>query len=452
MLNRFKLLNARPSASASPTDIWEVQEKKTNEEYIAKIFIEQVFNIEKNNFVEPTTSVLLNHEINVYQYLKEQLIEDRNVRNILRIIDTAEFDFEEAFKVIERSNIVKQKNLTSNQIVRNLLNNCRYMLFRPPGGRKAVTTSTTLNAPISEDEHIVNGLELFRVKFKSILTPVIRGGSLSSMLIKNEKTIPPWIFMRYMYVLFTTLSAMSDSGVNQNDLHFGNVLVDENFAGGPEFRKRYFLISPSEDALLIDNDLTLFIYDFDRAAIRGGKGKYTEQLNRVRRGGNCPEFHPKRDFLKILCLMYHFLNQTNFNSKYKKRFERIKNEIMDKLITSSVIRKAILLENGACWLQTAENDSIHCDAELLNSGMLEGGDIMNWCFRYCSWQKNVVRFKNDRLCPNEVKLINQFSSDLPNARLKEAIYHNTQFISEFETQKKNQILQKILNIILELRK
>jgi hypothetical protein len=451
-LNNFTLVHARPSASASPTDIWEVEEKKTKQIYIMKVFIVSILNSDTNSFEQTLNSILLDHELKVYEYLRDELIQKRNVRNILRLIDAVEFDFPEAYNFIRSSKVAK--NLSDNQIIRNLINNSKFML-QPKGGRKSVLTPTTSNSTIPMYANKLDNLDLYKENFRAIVSPIIAGGSLSSYIMKNIKNITPWTLMRYVYIIFTTLGAMSKSGINQNDLHFGNVLIDDKFTGGPEFRKNYFLINAEGDGLFVDLESTLFIYDFDRAAVRGGKGAYKKQLEYVRGGGNCPEFHPKRDFLKILCLLYHLLvdQKNNFNPKYRKRYERIQNDIMSKIIIDPTIRDMVeRINDHACWLQTDYNDSIYCDAKLLDKGLVDEDYITNWCFSYCSWYKNVVHFKNDRLCPSELKLINKFSSGLSNSKLKELIYYNTQFIYEIDTYRKNQIQQKLLNIILELRK
>jgi hypothetical protein len=143
----------------------------------------------------------------------------------------------------------------------------------------------------------------------------------------------------------------------------------------------------------------------------------------------------------------------SFNPRYKKRFERIRKDIITQLITNPTIQHMVRsINDHACWLKTDYNDSIYCDEKLLDTGMIHEDDIVNWSFSYCSWHKNMIQLNKERICPGELELIEQFSTGLSKSQLKEAIHYNTQFMADTDTRKKNQIREKLLNIILELRK
>jgi hypothetical protein len=240
-------------------------------------------------------------------------------------------------------------------------------------------------------------------------------------------------FMNIMWVVFTTIACMSRVGINQNDLHWGNILFDKNYYGRTRFHKKKYIMCYNDDKILIDLPATPVIYDFDRAS---KEGVSMAILSRYRAGGNCPEYHKKRDFMRTLCIMYkyvsYFANEPGSDPLYKK----IQREIYTVLIKKDNIRKQFDDQNDmSCWMSEGFN-SVQCSDNDLNNGLEDINLILSWIKSYTSFKKiNRKDFEDSKKygegseANKKVKsFLLEFFKQMPDKETEEYIKYNLQVV------------------------
>lgn len=480
-LSDFILIKGLESNSASSTDIWvvkEVEDKKdedfeSDQEYIMKVFIEKILfkddTASKFRYTIPVLDDfnLLNGEISIYQLIKKQLINNRNVRNIVPIKTSTEFNSTQEYEFLVKS--IKPTNKKQQQnIVRNMIYNALYMLgFEESRTNIKKISSNSVypqsvynimgqpnyevyynNITASPSRPNTGTYSFVEYKMKSIVTPYIKGSTFHDYLKDNSNTLTPEELMRYVYILLVTNYQMSEVGINQNDLHWQNILMDANFTGSKNFAKKYFTFM-DDNCIYIDLKYTLFIYDFDRAVVINQPNKI---LKKYQHGGNCPEFHKKRDFLKTLCILHKYLesNMKFFNKDYRSTFEKIKNDLMNVVIQTEYIRKSIKKAGDrSCWLgyrkyineNTYENFSVYCEAEELEKGIADRKDILNWCLSYTGFDS--IDFSDplyyDNLFGPEIKIIRTFLKQTENMDIDTLLEHNIQYVDDVGKTIKNRV-------------
>ena len=415
----------------SRSDIWWVKNNEINYECIMKIsflFVTLVTPTGEASKYEPASGKLLNHEIAIYQYILRNLIQNRNVRNVLRIVDALLIDAENVF------NFLQTTGLNENQLKQNIVDNFNFMLgFTPERTRidkKSLQQIAELKGPLVTGAYKVQAQADYTksLQLQALVTPKLQG--TFDQFVFSRK-LSSWEFMRYMFILFTTLSELAVQGINQNDMHFGNVLVDKTFTGGPEFDKNYLLVF-NQSCIVVDLPYTLFIYDFNLSTCNLEMGKMVKPIldrPEYKGKGNCPNFHPKRDFFRLLCSMYHFIqtmkNRKAYEPEDEKVFDQIQKEILTRLFLTDSIRKKILKEDSNCWFVNVDGISLLCNDSTLDSGLVGITDILNWCFQYTCWNENVIQvmdIEDEILMESEQKLLKQ------NISLKQ-LENNIQFVS-----------------------
>jgi hypothetical protein len=383
----------------SRSDIWLVKNKEINYDCIMKVSFRSVTMVSssgKTFTYEPSTGKLLTHEISIYQYILANLIQKRNVRNILRIVDAVLLDGESEFKFLQTT------GLPRNQLQQNIVDNFNFMLgFTSERTRIDKKSSKSLQevdlkGPLATGVAKVQAQADYSkpMQLQALVTPKIQG-SFDQFVFSRK--LSSWEFMRYMFILFTTLTELAVQGINQNDMHFGNVLVDKTFTGGSEFNKNYVLVF-NQKCILVDLPYTLFIYDFNLSTCTLEMGKMIKPVldkPDYKRKGICPNFHPKRDFFRLLCSMYHFIQtmkkQKAYDPEDEKVFGQIQSEIISRLFLNETIRKKVIEEDSNCWFVNVDGISLLCNDSALDSGLVGVNDILEWCFQYTCWNENVIR-------------------------------------------------------------
>lgn len=448
ILENFALVQGYDSSSASRTDIWEARDKKTDNVFIFKTFITQFYSTdrrtEKTSEDTPLSADLLLHELNTYKALRSALIDNPliNCRNILCIAGDGQFSALDLKEFLETNT-----NLSSRNIQLNIYNNLLFLLrLSDSHERKAIDTVVKTPKPVTlKDLQIPFGnVDMIRldypIRYHCMITPKIDRESLSDA-IEEGKVINLNNLMRYLFVIAVTILMMSSVGVNQNDLHWGNILLSKNYYGPSPLHKRKYLLIYDDKVLLVDNPRIPILFDFDRAAIQNVRVPDLEADDMYSVGGNCPKFHRKRDFLKFLCCIWHYCN---ILQKRDPAARSIQDEIMTKLIFHDTIRSAIKSSHRACWLTSEDNNiSVLCMSEILDKGMISILDIIRWVeqkanFISCTVNELVAfpKQKASSMGKSKVRtLIQAFSEDLTAEqlsspeKLEDVIRANIQFIN-----------------------
>ena len=431
-MNKLTIIGGFDSNSASPTDIiyGKLTLDSKNYDIICKVFLENYRY--KNKIIKNKNSLLLNHEVDIYKYLRDKVIQPYMIRNILYMIDSRMTSFDDYMSFIKKSSSNRSSELSKlskNQLMRNVITNTKYMIDSSSKTRNKINyKSNSLN--INDSEYMIQGIDIRNSNLKMIITPKIVGNSLAQYIQQNPNMTPNE-FMRYMSIIFITLHSMAIKGINQNDLHWGNILMAEKYYGmfkeSKYQLKDYFLIYENT-LFLIDNKYTPVVYDFDRASV---KGKRINELNWGEEWGNCPKFHPKRDILKMLCCMYWEIILNKFDKK-NESFKTILRELMDTILKSDNLRNAIKKEGiyedqlaSSCWLRGSP--SFLCLDKYLDEDIVDTDKIINWCLKWSNYEH--VNLTNTSFNNNDIlKLAKKFKKQIGENNDPRFLYSNTQFV------------------------
>lgn len=332
------------SGSASRTILLIIRDRRTHKPYFVKMFIESV------NDVYPDTYPLLKHEIDVYDRLYRELT-PLNVRNVLfphRTISGVEY--EDLLSFIGKSN--QSKKFIEKETLELL-----------------------------KDEPELIPRDLSKITYM---------GSISEMVDKEYEDFANFLsdkktfwtsqsLSRYIAILVLTLYQMSTVGVNQNDLHFGNILVSRRRFGPTSFYCPRYLIVTQKHTFIIENEYTLFVFDFDRAAL---EGKFNSHLMGFEHGGNCPEFHEKRDLIRVICAIFQHIYLLIATHSDIFDFQQ---RMLNTLVLDPYIRQRIETAYDTCWLEWRpspnERTSISCIDSWLDNGLASIPEIMHFFFK-----------------------------------------------------------------------
>lgn len=431
LLERFQLIEGFKSGSASRTDIWDVKDLETGARYIFKSFVSefQTFDRRSSRIVAqiPLSADLLIHELNVYRSLRTRLIEppEVNTRNILCVAGDGQFDAKELFEFIQKH----RPDLGRSNIQYNIYENLLFLLrLSKARKREPITLKRSVPTLHQRDLEVPFGnVDVVRldlpIQYRCFFTPKIDQLSLADA-IESGKINSLDSCMRYVYLLFVTLLLTSSVGVNQNDLHWGNILLSQNYFGPSVYHKRVYFLVFNDRLILVDNAYIPFLYDFDRAAIQNRIVPGLEENKYMySRGGNCPKFNPKRDFVKMLCCLWHYLR---ILSRTDPKARTYQDEIMTLLIRDETVREAIRNSHDACWMTTADDsDSVLCIDSHLNNGISSRTGIVQWASERCSYRscglselKDVVRAGPQSVSFKTVKsMCDRFKKDLNGKQL-----------------------------------
>jgi len=461
----FEMVQGFKSNSASNTDIWEAIDKRTQRRVIFKAYI-LAYYLEQNGKVtlerrkesDPDYALLI-HETKVYRSLRDQLIIPYNVRNILCIAGEGRFTSAQLVNFIRTSTKVKPK-LDDASINHNVLSNGRFLLdISRERSRASITSDRWVNTPplTAADLKVplkkTGGYVRFDkpVEYGCMVTPKINQLPFGQFIVAGGFT--PKVFMNYFAVLLLTIFLMSTWGVNQNDLHWYNILMDDKFFGpDPRHKRKYFVVY-GEEVYLIDNPYILYLYDFDRAAVSKHINQTLTSRTHYSQGGSCPKFHPKRDFVKTLCCAYKALQDlispddpqlVSIAAADKPEFMRIQDEIFRTLVLTDELRSAITDANTYCWM-TKGDTSVMCSDSIIEKGLVTRERIVEWALGRTSYARFTLRelsqlsrsptFTGAPEFPKLSAIFQQFRSDLPAGvltedELKLYVIANTQFVAK----------------------
>lgn len=392
VFDRFTMVQGFKSSSASRTDIWEAVDQETGQSCIFKAFVYS-FYVTNNETQQESKQIaksaeLLQHEIDVYKALRETLIVDPaiNCRNILWILGEVVFEADDLHRFLEKS-----RKMTSDLIQCNMYRNLLFLLRLKERPRYSITdkeckyTKITLKMLQIPIRNYTIRLDL-PVVYKAFITPKIDQRSLSRTLERGEISDMNTL-MRYLFVILITTQLMSTAGVNQNDLHWSNILLSASSAGpSPLHKFKYFLVY-NDRLILIDNPYIPILFDFDRSAVKNVEVASLRNDSVYAQGGCCPDFNPKRDFVKTLCCIWHYSRLIPNTSQYRR-------DIMTELITEPEIRKGIRQAHEACWLTTlyeGQYTSLMCIEKYVNKGVASRKQILDWVFKYCNYQSCTLK-------------------------------------------------------------
>jgi|694.fasta_scaffold103421_4 hypothetical protein len=364
--------------SASATTFFTIRDRKTKKEYFVKLFVESV------KGKPPYSYALLKHELDVYHKLYRDL-KPYNIRNILFPHRTVQdLSYKELVEFVS-------EKMTENQAKKYVKNCTKEMLGKHMKVPAQNIPSITYMGSISD--------KVVYDKFRNF----------TEFLSDTKKYWTRRKLSRYMAILVLTLYQMSNIGVNQNDLHFGNIMVSQRRYGSTPFHCQRYLIVTPKDTFIVDNEYTLLVFDFDRAAIRN---EYISELSRAEHGGNCPSFHEKRDLLRVICVLFQHIYHLIATHSEVFDFQQL---MLDSLVRDPYIRDRIKNAFDTCWLEyryrTPDGEvvtSISCIDEWLTNGLASVSEILTFFFRHAKFK----RVPTKKLIQNDASAIQLVTKEL----------------------------------------
>jgi serine/threonine protein kinase len=236
------------------------------------------------------------------------------------------------------------------------------------------------------------------------------------------------------FVILLCVSYLAKIGINHNDIHLDNVLLNWNYTGANKYHKNPYLIVYGEYVMLIDNLFIPIIFDFDRAVVKDNteNNKVIEAFGTLR-SGNCPSFHEKRDILRILCSLCKLTNV-----KYG-RYNKLCNEVLKDIISvPELIREIENTTEDHCTLEIDnKDDSALCWDRYLDSGVKDNWEIVDWFLKQTTYKKFrlsefidvSIKLKQSPYYKNIRLIINEFGKGLGENIDKITIFSNIQFVS-----------------------
>jgi hypothetical protein len=452
MLHQYEIIRGYPSNySASDTDIWEARDLRTGKPVIFKVFIAD-YTIQtgkrKKTITNPNTELLL-HEIRVYEFLKKKLIYPKNVRNIVCIQANFSFTQEDLAEALQKPRL----NLSGETIAGNIMRNFKYLVLAVSEDENRQSITATL--PFSEKDYLDyqtdlslrKGIAYDKVVFQydCIVTPKIKSFTFSEFVQFERISLSE--FARYIFIISCTLYLLSSCGINQNDTHWRNILLDNTYFGPSSYHKRDYFLVYKDYVLYIDNTYVPFILDFDRAAIQGRIIKRMVSDKSYVSAGNCPKFHPKRDFLRMMCSIYYYLTKYHSNLPGKDAFLR---EMMTTLIHSELIRKTFRIgvyTKDACKMSGDRAYSLLCKSNVLKD-VSSPDEFLDWFlsktdYMYFNWKEVISGTYSAR----STELLGKFCRSLPQGsnQVRQSILANVQFIQDKSEGDQARFVDYILN-------
>lgn len=417
----FQIIGNIQGNTGSSSDMYVLEHKKTGNEYFLKLVVKKT-----DRGDSPEYYFLFQNECLIYKYLKSELIDKYHARNILPLEKIGNLSYEQWFRLVRNSPL--SPDLSDNQIDRNLLLITEFMIEE----RETRQQIDTPRAP--RPSGIIKNIDLFRYSY--LMTPLIESDYPNFAKLLRELSIQE--ICKYMSVLFFTVYQMIKVGVNHNDLHFGNILV-RNFQP-QDFQSKSYLIATPKTTFIIDLPYTLLIFDFDRSVIKNKHNIYLEDYAVL---GNCPDFHPRRDILKLICGLYRNIKWLMMNETVSIDHSEITEfleHMLYHLIPDEYIR-AKIHETSNCFLEM-DDIALGCRDEYLDLGVSDIGKTLGFFLQ----QSKFIRISTIDLINNEPvaleivsrKMIRDFTNrfTLKKSNLDRFVKNNIQYTELFKGRQK----------------
>jgi hypothetical protein len=430
LIRDFEFVKGTMSTSASHTDFWIIRNRQNKKRYMLKLFVNQIKGEHTRVFERQ------NHEVRTYAALKTYLIEQEQVRNILYYYGYGSEIFRNLVEFVYRS---RETRLTKKEIEHNLIQITRFII-----GPKAIRTTRIDDKPVGpleKKEHFYNPKAMV---YSYIITEYVEGREDFADLLRKTSILNAQIISRYMAIILTTLYQMSQLGINQNDLHFGNIFINRTSYGPDEYFQRVYLLVFANKTVIVDNPYTPLIYDFDRASIYNRKLSFLEGY---KHGGNCPEYHEKRDFIRALCCLYKYMQR---RPEYSVRL--FSEKMMETLFIDDAARSFIRgYEGSSCHLSISEKDSVQC-LKKIQEFIIDLPEILAFFFEHAKFETVSTRalYKNEKPAVQTIiRRLNEWG--LKNVRSEEKQYlylvRNIQFISKCSKEMKTTITNNLFTAL-----
>lgn len=446
---QYKFIEGFSSSSASPTDIWVVE--RDGQQYVLKIWIDKiVLDAKHNKYIDFPNVDFLRHEVEIYNYIKGNIIIPNNSRNLLSIQDSTYASFNDLLKILQTS-----KNKTKAQWKNNLIYNTIKLLTNPKDriqidGPDIMGNLQNKTIKMEYDGVLHEITATDNIIYRYICTQNMNGTSLTDYITtqikKNNFNLKE--FLNYaMLILCGGTLTLSLGGVTHNDFHYGNIMLSPHIHGPTEFHKKNYLFVTNSEIMIVNNPYTPIIYDFDRSVLKDHEYKEFEPYQYA---GNCTTYHPKRDFLKFICQIYKFLIAV----KTKTSSFKLQQDITDLLknmwnelgISTNLKNQIIKISNNSCFFETPVQLSTLCMDDTLDTELASITDICSWIVSKSSYKRYPIDIILENELPNEIRQL--FPTNMTDDKFKFYLIANIQFMGTFTENDKNSFIKNLSEKLL----
>ena len=288
------------SDSSSPTDIWlvkfnkDVKYKNTKiKNGFLKIFLE--YTSLDSDYDYKNTLKGLNYELDVYKDVIRPLIDYNICPNFIKYLASGKkCTYENLLNILK--NNLSNFNIDKIKLLLNRNLNCIYDLC---SSRFSIDNDRDI---IPQDK--IRPSNSFR--YNMILNEQIPKGSIKfANFLRNNNDQKMPFFLPIIFQIFTACYAMSLSKMVHNDLHAGNIFIEQL---DKEDVFEYFI---NDNRYKIKTKYKAFLYDFDRSYVErfGDNEILTDTL--CNSSSQCNIYIENKDILKILCYISTILKKSN---------------------------------------------------------------------------------------------------------------------------------------------
>ncbi len=334
------------SNSASATDIYVVNIKQM-QNYLGSnnTFIMKIFDVDQDT----RSGGLLQYENSIYN-LTNTFLDKHYTRNIVsKIAYSKNCTFNDICMVLSN------KNGCDTEIQKQLLENLSIMYCSPykyqiisdhnqsgsskpisktrPAIKKSARPSNpALNTFVEQCAKTLNtsqndlNQKLFHSNYGFIMTKAVDGGSFHEFMfdiLKSDFSDDDIYYLsEVIYQIFFTLHVFASRGMNHNDIHLGNALIDKKKL--PYETEFSLYVTPDKQVRCISSKFIPRIFDFDRATTSQKPNKMEQNLEN---SGQSNRFNSRRDFIKFSCYLLRNIGGSidTFQKNNKKNQIKLKN-------------------------------------------------------------------------------------------------------------------------------
>lgn len=329
-MDNFAFVRGFHSSSASPSDIYLVQDKKTDRRYIMKLFL--------------ASDSMLNYEAKMYQSVQKNILGKQISPffvGFYKKINNIKFD---ELKIWLNKYVKKD---IDTRLRRNILYMYTVLMYPEyidrffPIGRPAIDQFDELENSAKEMLQ-----ETSKLTFAAILTNEVQDNvdlfnTVYDLKKEQFRQIPGYIAM-----VLTGLYALNSIKITHNDIHHGNIFMSNKYRPDKSGTAKSLVIGFDQYIFFIyPGDKAPFIFDFDRATKEDDENKMVDEFSRY---GQCSDFNARRDILKFMCEMIRSMDEKACIKWYYELLfgSNVSNPKVKKLIKS--------IDRGDCFFSNRE--------------------------------------------------------------------------------------------------
>jgi len=327
-----KSIKGYASNSASPSDIWELEmyesvmygNEKIPNTLILKLYIDSPSEDLIRRIERPVAnSNQLIYESDIYNYVIGLFTRENINPYFVRYYGASQnCTFDQLVESVTTGNsqeMMTKLGITREQFINNLINNTVFMLFNLRG-RPSISDPNFRGNPQQREMilNVLNGNPQDKIKYGMIITEksngVVFDEWFDSQIEDGKINHDGW---KSIVQVLSALTALETLGVAHNDLHHGNIFVEElNEEVSEQFK--YNVDEDDELEFIINSKFRCAIYDWDRGYMEKLRDNpvLVRRPNLCRISSQCNEYVPQRDLTKFLI---YILKKNNLNDIEKEK-------------------------------------------------------------------------------------------------------------------------------------